>query len=145
MSNTQIIEELKKILADIFSLSLKTQNYHWNVTGPQFKALHEMFEEQYTDYAEAIDETAEHIRSLGEKVNGTFSFMQDHSSITDGNFELNASEMVKDLVSSQEDMINTLQSALEVAGSIDDAVLEDYFTVRLATHRKFKWMLSSSL
>lgn len=145
MSNHKMVDELKRVLADTYSLYLKTQNYHWNIDGPHFKPLHELFEEHYTDMAEAIDETAEHIRSLGEKVDGRFAVFSENSSIGDGNHEFGPNEMLKDLSDSHGKIIESLTKAADVADDIDDVVLEDFFVQRLGFHRKAKWMIDSNL
>lgn len=145
MSNKRIIEELMAVLANTYSLYMKTQNYHWNVEGPHFKPLHDLFEEQYTEMADAIDETAEHIRFLGEKVDGRLAKFDEISTLNDPDHTLNADGMIKDLVDSHAKLIDILNNALELADDIDDDVLEDFFIQRLQTHRKAKWFLESSL
>jgi len=145
MSNQQMAGELQRVLADTYALYLKTQNYHWNVEGPHFKPLHELFEEHYTDLAEAIDVTAEHIRALGPKVDGRFSAFQEHNRIGDGNNELKADAMVKDLAESHKKITASIKEAMDVASESEDIVLEDFFTQRLQFHRKAIWMLESSI
>lgn len=146
MSNQEhIIDALKNVLADSYSLYLKTQNYHWNVEGPFFKPLHDMFEEQYNDLALAIDDIAELIRGLGDKAPGTFKAFQDITSIKDGNESLLANQMLEELVADQEVMIKTLEAALHVAQKADDEVIIGAIIDRMTVHRKNKWMLKSSL
>lgn len=144
MSNQKMVQELQRVLADTYSLYLKTQNYHWNVEGSDFKGLHELFEGQYDDMAGAIDETAEHIRALGAKVDGRFATFQAQSSIGDGNCEFDKNAMLKDLSESHTKIIQSLTDAADSADDADDIVLEDFFVGRLGFHRKAKWMIDSS-
>lgn len=145
MSNKPVVEALKTVLADNYALYLKTQNYHWNVEGPQFSSLHTMFEAQYTDLATAIDTVAELIRALGEKAPGTFDAYAKVTSIEPGNENASATEMVKELANDNATIQKTLQSALEVAQKAGDEVAADYTIERLTVHRKAHWMLKSSL
>ncbi len=144
MSNTPVVEALKRVLADNYALYLKTQNYHWNVEGPHFRELHLMFEEQYTDLAAAIDTTAELIRGLGEKAPGTFSAFSNNT-IKPGNENASAEQMVKELAGDQDAIAKTLQSALTVAQKAGDEVVADFMIQRLTVHRKAAWMLSSGV
>lgn len=145
MSNKPVIESLKQVLADSYSIYLKTQNYHWNVEGPQFQSLHALFELQYTELATAIDEIAELIRSGGEKAPATFAAYNQTSVIKPGNENSSASEMVKELAADQDLISASLRKALDVAGKAEDDVVVDAITQRLAVHRKNKWMLEASV
>lgn len=145
MTNKLMIEALKTVLADNYALYLKTQNYHWNVEGLNFKGLHMMFEEQYTDLAEAIDTIAELIRSLGEKAPGTFDAYIKKTSIKAGNENASAEQMVKDLLEDQSLIQKTLQKCLELAEKAGDEVIAGFVIERLTFHRKTSWMLKSSL
>lgn len=145
MSNKPVVDALKKVLADSYALYLKTQNYHWNVEGPQFKALHELFELQYTDLATAIDEIAELIRSLGEKAPGTMQSYGSTTIIKDGNENADAATMVKELADDQKLISQRLTETREAAENAGDEVVVDMMVQRLAVHRKNKWMLESSL
>lgn len=144
MTNTPVVEGLKRVLADNYALYLKTQNYHWNVEGPRFRELHLMFEEQYTDLATAVDTAAELIRGLGEKAPGTFAAYQN-SGIKPGNENASAEQMVRELAADQQAIAKTLQSALEAAQKAGDEVVADYMIQRLTVHRKVAWMLMSTL
>lgn len=144
MSNKPVVEALKHVLADSYVLYLKTQNYHWNVTGPQFRSLHLMFEEQYTDLASAIDEIAETIRALGEKAPGTFDAYSKLSHIKAGNENADAATMVKELAQDQAAISKSLQTMLEAAEKAEDEATVDLAVQRLAVHRKNKWMLEST-
>ncbi len=145
MSNKEVIKNLKKLLADSYMLYLKTQNYHWNVEGANFKSLHELFEMQYTDLAQAIDEIAELIRGLGEKAPATFKSYESIASITDGDENASAKEMVEDLAKDQDIIHQTLQDTLKAAQEIDDEVIIGAVVDRMTVHRKNKWMLNSSV
>lgn len=144
-SNQPVVAALKNVLADSYMLYLKTQNYHWNVTGPRFRELHLMFEEQYTDLAMAIDTIAELIRGLGEKTPGTFDAYQKATRIKPGDEEASAEQMVKELRDDHETIQQTLKAAIEIADDADDEVVEGALTDRLTVHRKNAWMLASSL
>ena len=145
MANKPVIEGLKNVLADNYALYLKTQNYHWNVEGPNFKGLHSLFEEQYTDLAEAIDTVAELIRGLGEKAPGTFDTYIKRTSIKSGNEDASAQQMIKDLLESQTLIQKTLQQCLEIAQKAGDEVVAGFMIERLTFHRKASWILKSSL
>jgi len=144
MTNKPVTEELKKVLADSYTLYLKTQNYHWNVTGPSFRSLHLMFEEQYTDLAAAVDEVAERIRALGDKAPGSFSQYGKTTSIKEGNENAKSIDMVKELANDQEVILKTLKNALDAAQEAEDEVTADLVIGRMTTHEKNAWMLKSS-
>lgn len=145
MSNKPVVEALKHVLADSYQLYLKTQNYHWNVEGPQFRSLHLLFEEQYTDLAGAVDVIAETIRALGEKAPGSFEIYNKLGNITPANENATAEQMVKELVGDQDAISNSLQTLLGAAEKAEDEVTADLAIQRLTVHRKNKWMLSSSV
>ncbi len=144
MSNKPTADVLKIVLADSYALYLKTHNYHWNVEGANFRALHLMFEEQYTDLALAVDDIAERIRSLGEKAPGTFSKFSELSSIKEGNEKADAAYMVKDLADSQDQIVKSLKDALAVAQNADDEVTAGLLIDRMGIHEKAAWMLKST-
>ena len=145
MANKPLIEELKNVLADNYALYLKTQNYHWNVEGPNFNGLHLLFEGQYIDLAGAIDTVAELIRALGEKAPGTFDSYIKRTSIKSGNENASAEEMVKELAEDQALIQKTLQKCLELAQKVGDEVIAGFTIERLTFHRKASWMLKSIL
>lgn len=148
MSDAQrqtIAQGLAKVLADSYSLSIKTHNYHWNVTGPQFNALHTMFEGQYTELAAAIDEIAERIRALGHLAPGSFREFAALTSIGDGDGSQNAEAMVRDLVKGQETVARTCRELFPAAEEAGDQPTCDLLTVRMQTHEKTAWMLRSML
>ncbi len=144
MSNKLTADALKIVLADSYALYLKTHNYHWNVEGSNFRALHLMFEEQYTDLALAVDDIAERIRSLGEKAPGTFSKFSELSSIKEGDENADAAFMVKDLADSQDTIVKSLKDALAVAQNADDEVTAGLLIDRMGIHEKAAWMLKST-
>lgn len=145
MSNKPVTDALKKILADTYSLQLKTQNYHWNVEGPLFRSLHLMFEEQYNELFTAVDGIAERIRALGEKAPGTYSEFAKLSKIKEGDDSLSGEAMAKDLQQSNLQLSKNLKAALAVAEKADDASTADLLTQRISVHDKAAWMLKSIL
>ena len=145
MTNKKVAESLKSALADTYVLYLKTQNYHWNVTGPNFRSFHLMFEEQYNDLFLAVDLLAERIRALGEKAPGTFALYGKLTSIKEGNEDLDANSMAKELLADQDKIVQTLQKTLSEAKNADDEVTVTIVTDRLEIHQKNSWMLRSTL
>lgn len=144
--NSKLSEHLKKLLADNYVLYLKTQNFHWNVTGGNFLSLHTLFEQQYTDLAAAIDEMAERIRALGERAPGSFKAFLSLSTLKEaGDEEMRAVDMVKALYEDQLQLAKRLKKAIAVATEEGDEATADFLTGRLAAHEKNAWMLSSSL
>jgi starvation-inducible DNA-binding protein len=140
-----LIDSLKNTLADSYTLYLKTQNYHWNVTGSNFASLHAMFETQYNDLFLAVDLIAERIRALGEKAPGTFSAYKKMTTISEGNENTSATEMVKELAQDQHKIIATLNIALKEAQQTGDEVTASIITDRLEIHQKNAWMLNASV
>ena len=145
MTNKNLLDSLKIVLADSYVLYLKTQNYHWNVTGPNFKSFHLMFEEQYSDLFAAVDIIAERIRALGAKAPGTYAKYISLTNLKEGDEELDANSMVKDLANSQDTIVNSLIDTLKEAQNIGDDVTAGIITDRIEVHQKNAWMLKSSL
>lgn len=145
MKNNQTLESLKKVLANSYALSLKTQNYHWNVEGPNFKSLHELFDAQYNELADAIDVIAERVRALASKVDGTFEDFQSLSKIKSGNKNLKNDAMVKDLIEGHEIVVEALKVGTKAAQEEGDEASADIFIGRCQVHEKAIWMLRSSL
>lgn len=145
MTNKPVTESLKKVLADTYSLMTKTQNYHWNVEGANFRGLHLLFEEQYNELFAAVDLLAERIRALGEKAPGSGAEFKKLSTITDGNAEFDSNRMVTDLYNSNQQAIATIKKALAAAEKANDVSTADLLTQRITTHDKAAWMLKSSL
>lgn len=144
----KIADGLSHFLADSYTLYLKTHNFHWNVTGPMFNALHNMFEVQYTEQWNALDEIAERIRALGFNAPGSYREFVALSSITEEPGLTNSAdwhEMVRQLVVGNEAVCRTARAALDIADEADDAPTEDLLTQRLQTHEKYAWMLRSLL
>jgi starvation-inducible DNA-binding protein len=140
-----IASGLSKLLADSYTLYLKTHNYHWNVTGPQFNTLHTMFEEQYTELATAVDEIAERIRALGIKAPGSYTAYASLTSIDEGSGDENAEEMIRQLVIGQEAVARTAREAFPAAENGGDEATADLLTQRMQLHEKNAWMLRSML
>ncbi len=136
---------LSRLLADSYTLYLKTHNYHWNVTGPQFNTLHQMFEGQYTELATAVDEIAERIRALGVRAPGSYVEFSGLTSIQEGNGDESAEEMIRQLAIGQETVVRTAREAFPAADSANDEPTADLLTQRMQLHEKNAWMLRSML
>lgn len=141
----EVAVALSRLLADTYMLYLKTHNYHWNVTGELFKPLHDLFEEQYGELAEAIDEIAERIRALGHRSPGSFMEFKSLTSIEEDTAEPSAIEMVHNLAGDNEKVLHTARKGLEPARRADDEATIDIITERLRVHSKNAWMLRSHL
>lgn len=141
----EIATGLSRLLADTYTLYLKTHNYHWNVTGPMFQTLHLMFETQYTELADAVDVIAERIRALGFPAPGTYSEFAELSSISEAKGVPSAEEMIKSLVEGQETVVRTARSVFPTAESVSDEPTADLLTQRMQIHEKTAWMLRSLL
>ena len=139
------ITALNKVLADSYALYLKTQNYHWNVTGPQFYVLHQMFEAQYEDLASAVDTLAERIRALGFNAPGSFSAFQSLTAIQEPADNLSAESMLKDLIADHAYMITALKKAIAHFESAQDPVTADLLVSRCEVHEQTHWMFTSSM
>ena len=140
-----IVENLKTLLANTYALALKTQNYHWNVTGANFKTLHLLFEEQYDDLSLAVDAIAERIRALGEKAPGSFKIYDKLSIIKDANENASSSQMLKELAEDQTIILDILKKVIALAQDKKDEVTTDLAIQRMAIHEKASWMLKSSI
>ncbi|MBZ9610880.1 Dps family protein [Rheinheimera maricola] len=138
-----IAQGLSVLLADSYTLYLKTHNYHWNVTGPMFQTLHTLFETQYNELALAVDEIAERIRALGEFAPGSYKEYAKLTSIKEADGIPSAEEMIKDLVKGQEAIAKTARSIVPVAADASDEVTLDLLTQRMTVHEKTAWMLRS--
>ncbi|MCZ6664809.1 MAG: DNA starvation/stationary phase protection protein [Gammaproteobacteria bacterium] len=136
---------LSRVLADSYTLYLKTHNYHWNVTGPQFTALHTLFETHYTELALAVDQIAERIRALGHRAPGSYKEFAELTSITEEDDEPTATEMIRRLVSGQEAVVRTARSIFPVVNQAGDEPSADLLTQRMQIHEKNAWMLRSLL
>jgi starvation-inducible DNA-binding protein len=141
----QIAEGLSKVLADSYTLYLKTHNFHWNVTGPMFQTLHVMFEEHYTELATAVDEIAERIRALGAPAPGTFEEYTDLSSIKIKPGVPAAQQMIRELVEGHEAIVRTAREVFPTCEEAHDEPTADLLTQRMQIHEKTAWMLRSLL
>ena len=140
-----IADGLAKLLADTYTLYLKTHNYHWNVTGPLFNTLHLMFETQYTELATAVDEIAERIRALDFPAPGSY---RDYAKLTEIEEEEgvpSAEDMIRRLVVGHETVVRTARSLFSVVEAADDQPTANLLTQRLQIHEKNAWMLRSLL
>jgi starvation-inducible DNA-binding protein len=136
---------LSRLLADTYTLYLKTHNYHWNVTGPMFQTLHLMFEQQYNELALAVDQIAERIRALGFPAPGTYAEFARLSSIKEEEGVLSAREMIRKLVEGQEAVARTARTVFPVVEGANDQPTADLLTERMQVHEKTAWMLRSLL
>ncbi len=136
-----IATELKKLLADSYTLYLQTHNFHWNVTGVRFRDLHLMFEEHYTELATAVDEIAERIRSLGVFAPGTYKAFSEFSAIEPVENIPTPEEMVVILMQNHEQIVRTCRNALAVAQEADDESSASLISDRMVIHEKTAWML----
>jgi starvation-inducible DNA-binding protein len=141
----QIAEGLSRLLADSYTLYLKTHNFHWNVTGPMFNTLHLMFEGQYTELAAAVDLIAERIRALGFPAPGSYRDYARLSSIQEAEGVPSANEMIAQLVKGQEQVVKTARSVWPVVERANDEPTADLLTQRMQVHEKTAWMLRSML
>ncbi len=141
----KIAAGLSQLLADSYTLYLKTHNYHWNVEGPLFNTLHLMFEQQYTELATAVDEIAERIRALGVKAPGSYAAYSELTSITEGSGNESAESMIAELVKGQEALVRTAREAFGAAEAASDEPTADLLTQRMQIHEKNAWMLRSML
>lgn len=140
-----VVEGLSRFLADSYTLYLMTHNFHWNVTGPQFNGLHNMFMEQYTEQWMAVDEIAERIRALGFPAPGTYKEFSRLASFKEVDGVPNATEMIEHLVKAQEATARTARSLFLLVNEADDQPSADLLTQRLNIHEKTAWMLRSML
>jgi starvation-inducible DNA-binding protein len=140
-----IVVGLSKLLADTYTLYLKTHYFHWNVTGPMFQTLHIMFETQYQELAIAVDDIAERIRSLGYPAPGSYSAYAELSSIAETRDVPEANDMIRLLVEANEAVVRTARSAFPAAEKASDESTVDLLTERMRTHEKTAWMLRSLL
>jgi starvation-inducible DNA-binding protein len=140
----EIADGLARLLADSYSLYLKSHNYHWNVTGPMFRSLHLMFEEHYIELADAVDVVAERIRALGFPAPATFSEYRSLSAIEAKEGVPEAMEMVRDLVVGHETVARTAREVVAIAENGGDVATADLATARVEVHDKTAWMLRAT-
>ena len=140
-----IAQGLSRLLADTYVMYLKTHNFHWNVEGPMFQTLHQMFMEQYTEAWNAIDLIAERIRSLGEYAPGTYREYLKLARVKETDGVPAAEEMVRLLIEGQEAVVRTARELLPLADEASDEPTLDLLTQRMQVHEKNAWMLRSLL
>ncbi|HET8597961.1 MAG TPA: Dps family protein [Castellaniella sp.] len=140
-----VAAELAHTLADTYTLYLMTHNFHWNVTGPMFSTLHQLFMTQYTEAWQALDAVAERIRALGHYAPGTYAEYARLSSIREPESVPSAEEMLRLLVAGNEAVAKTARKAFKVADAVNDQPTADLLTQRLDVHEKNAWMLRSLL
>jgi len=141
----EIADGLSRLLADTYTLYLKTHNFHWNVEGPMFQTLHQMFMDQYTEAWNAIDLVAERIRSLGHYAPGTYREYLELARVKETPGVPKAGQMVKLLIEGQEAVVKTARELLPIAEKADDQPTLDLLTQRMQVHEKNAWMLRSLL
>lgn len=144
-SNHEVVESLNKFLANSYILMLKTQNYHWNVTGPHFSALHVMFENQYNDLFQAIDVIAERIRALGHRAPGNFTIFSQLATVKEETAAPNANEMLQALAHDHQTLVDSAEAVIKAAQEVDDEGSADLAVNRLREHQKNIWMIKSHL
>ena len=140
-----IADALSRVLADTYTLYLKTHNYHWNVTGPQFNDLHTMFMTQYTELWTSVDLIAERVRSLGHFAPGSYQAFAELTSITDEAEVPSAPQMIENLLRGHETVARTCRDSFPTAEKASDQPTMDLLTQRLQVHEKTAWMLRSLL
>lgn len=137
----KISEGLKRLLADSYTLYLQSHNFHWNVTGPQFRELHLMFEEHYTELATAVDDVAERIRTLDVPAPGTYKSFAELSSIKEVEGVPAAKDMVEILTQGHQQVVKTCREVLSIAQEANDESTASLVSDRMRIHEKTAWML----
>ena len=145
MSNQDTVQALERLLADSYTLYLKTHNYHWNVTGVMFTTLHTLFETEYTELALAVDEIAERIRAIGAKAPGTYRQFAELSAIKEDTDIPVAKVMIENLVADQKTVVEAAKRVVAAAEAAGDQASADLGVRRIELHEKNAWMLRSHL
>ncbi len=140
-----IAEKLQVLLADTYNLYFKTHAYHWNVTGPRFQPLHDIFEQQYNELWTATDEIAERIRSLGFNAPIGWSDIEKRTTITEDNGVPGADTMIANLVKGHEALSRTAKTLVDAADKAGDTATDDLVSPRVSYHEKTAWMLRALL
>ncbi|MBF9034765.1 DNA starvation/stationary phase protection protein [Rhodobacterales bacterium HKCCE2091] len=143
-SRAAIVDALNQSLADTIAATMLSQCYHWNVKGPNFRSLHLMFEEIYTDHFAAQDELAERARALDGLTIGRLKDVLDRTSITEGDAGSSADDMVNGMIAAEEELAKSLAKLADVAAENDDNLTEDLAIARGQVHEKFAWMLRAT-
>ncbi|HEX5042293.1 MAG TPA: DNA starvation/stationary phase protection protein [Candidatus Polarisedimenticolaceae bacterium] len=144
-ADQKVVDELSKLLANSYTLYLKTQNYHWNVTGPMFTTLHTLFETQYTELAAAVDEVAERIRALGSFAPGSLGAFSKLAAVEEETGRPPAKDMIRNLATDQDTVSRSARAVIEAAEKNGDQASVDLATRRQEAHQKNAWMLRSHL
>ena len=140
-----VVDSLNALLADSYTLYVKTHGYHWNVTGPMFNSLHTMFEAEYMELALAVDEIAERIRALGSPAPGSYRQFSELTSLEEDSTVPVAMDMVRALVADHEAVTETARRLVRAAEDAGDDATVDLGVRRIDTHEKTAWMLRSHL
>jgi starvation-inducible DNA-binding protein len=141
----QVVGALERLLADSYTLYVKTHSYHWNVTGPMFTTLHTMFETQYTELALAVDEIAERIRALGAPAPGSYTQFQKLAAVKEDTGVPKATDMIRNLVADHGTVVEGARKLAQLAGEAGDDASSDLGVRRIEVHEKAAWMLRSHL
>ena len=142
---TKVISALERLLADSYTLYLKTHSYHWNVTGPMFTTLHTLFETEYTELALAVDEIAERIRAVGSFAPGSYSQFIERAKVKEDTGVPSAHDMIRNLASDQEAVADAARKVVRAAEAAGDDASVDLGVRRIEIHEKNAWMLRSHL
>lgn len=142
---TEVARAAEKLLADTYTLYLKTHNFHWNVTGPMFSTLHLLFETQYTELATAVDEIAERIRTFGFRAPGSYAEFLKLTGITESTETPDAVSMIRELAADQDRVVASAAAMRAAAEAIGDEVTVDLGVRRMDVHEKNAWMLRAHL
>jgi starvation-inducible DNA-binding protein len=145
MSDKKVAEAASRLLADSYTLYLKTHNFHWNVKGPMFTTLHTLFETQYTELALAVDEIAERIRALGEPAPGSYSQFEQLAKVKEAKGVPKAEKMIEILVADQLTVVEAARKLVAAADEAGDQASGDLGVRRIQVHEKNAWMLRSLL
>lgn len=145
MTDKKVVEALSRLLADSYTLYLKTHNYHWNVTGPMFNSLHTLFETEYTELALAVDEIAERIRAVGARAPGSYREFSELSKIQEDGTTPAAKQMIENLTKDQKTVVEAAKRVVKAAEAAGDQASADLGVRRIDVHEKNAWMLGSHL
>ena len=141
----RIASQASHLLADSYTLYLKTHNYHWNVTGPMFTTLHTLFETQYTELALAVDEIAERIRAVGSPAPGSYTQFAELAKVKEAKGIPKAVDMIRELANDHRTVAETAKALIGVAEEANDQATADLATRRIELHEKAAWMLAAHL
>jgi starvation-inducible DNA-binding protein len=140
-----VVDSLERLLADSYTLYLKTHSYHWNVVGPMFTTLHTLFETQYTELALAVDVIAERIRALGEPAPGSYSQFAERAAVKEDTGVPKATDMIRNLVADHATVVDAARRLVHAAQAAGDDASVDLGVRRIDVHEKSGWMLRSHL